>query len=80
MPAQQGLRLHWERVPALPRQHPTQRCKEQSIVRFEARAPDLAAKDRQFVPEQENLQLLRPIASGEEHHQLEQPAHDNVQR
>jgi hypothetical protein len=49
-------------------------------VRLEARPADLLAKDRQLVPENQNLQLLRPITPSEEHDQLQQPANDDVQR
>jgi hypothetical protein len=40
----------------------------------------LTAKNRQLVPEHEDLQLLRAITATEEHDQLEQPAHDEVQQ
>jgi len=40
---------------------------------------DLAAKDRQLVPEHEHLEFLRSIAAGEEHDHLQQPAHDDVE-
>jgi hypothetical protein len=80
VPAQQRLRPHQEDIPAAARQRAAQRGKQQSIVLLKARPPDVAAKDRQLVPEHENLQLLRPIASSTEHHQLQQPAYDDIQR
>jgi hypothetical protein len=47
-------------------------------VRFEARAADLAAKDRQLTAEYENLELLRLIAAADEHDELQQTADDDV--
>jgi hypothetical protein len=79
MPAQQRLRPHQERVPAMTRQHPAQRYKQQPIVRLETRLTGLPAKNRQLVPKHENLQLLRPITPAEEHNQLQQPGKDEVQ-
>jgi hypothetical protein len=48
-------------------------------VRLEPRPADLPAKNRQLVPQHENLQLLRPLTTPEEHHQLQQAADDEVQ-
>jgi hypothetical protein len=48
-------------------------------VHLEARPADPAAKDRQLMAEQQNLELLRSILAPEEHEQLEQAADDDVQ-
>jgi nucleoid-associated protein YgaU len=48
-------------------------------VRLEARAADLAAKDRQLVAEHEDLKLLGSVTTAEEHHELQQTADDDVQ-
>jgi hypothetical protein len=80
VPTQQRLRPHREGVPAAPRQQPAQRRKQQPIVRLEARPADLPPKNRQLMPEHENLQFLRPVTPGEGHDQLQQPADDDVQR
>jgi len=53
------------------RKHPAQRRQEHSVVRLEARPPDLAAENRQLVAEHEDLQLLGSIAAAEEHDELE---------
>jgi hypothetical protein len=79
MPAQQRLRMHQESAPAAPRNHPAQRRKQQPVLRLEPRLADLTAKNRQLVPEHENLELLHPVTPTEEHDQLQQPAHDDVQ-
>jgi len=47
-------------------------------VGLEPRPADLAAKDRQLVPEHEDLELLRSVAAAEEHDQLEQAAQGDV--
>jgi hypothetical protein len=80
MPAQQRLGPHEEDVPAAPRQHSTQRSEQRPVVRLEARPTGLSAKNRQLVPEYEDLELLLPVTSSEEHDQLEQPSNDDVQR
>jgi hypothetical protein len=48
-------------------------------VHLEARAVDLAAKNRQLVAEYENLELLRLIAAADEHDEFQQTADDDVQ-
>jgi hypothetical protein len=48
-------------------------------VRLETRAADLEAKDRQLLPEHENLELPRLIAAADEHDELQQTADDDVQ-
>jgi hypothetical protein len=48
-------------------------------VSLESRPPALAAKDRQLVPEHEDLEFLRSVASYDEHDQLQQAADNDVQ-
>ncbi len=72
-------RPHRERVPGAARQHPAEGRQQHSVVRLEPRAPDLTAKNRQLVAEHENLQLLRSIASPDEHNQLQQATDDEVE-
>src|SRR5215211_7602372 len=49
----------------------------QPVMRLETR-PHLPAQDRQFVSQHKDLQLLRPIATRQQHQQREQPAGDEV--
>jgi hypothetical protein len=63
MPVRERLWSHQESVPAAPRQHPAQRRKQHPVVELEPRLFDLPAKNRQLVPEHENLQLLRPLTT-----------------
>ena len=79
MPTQQRLRTHQESAPAAPRHHPAQRCKQQPVVRLKPRLADLTAKNRQLVPDNENLELLHRVTATKEHDQLQQPAHDDLQ-
>jgi hypothetical protein len=58
MRGQEGVRPHWESVPAAPRQHPTHCREQQPVVRLEPRLAHLAAENRQLVPQDEDLQLL----------------------
>ena len=67
-------------VREVPRQHPAQRRKQQPVVRLELRPADLPATNRQLMPEHENLELLRSVTPSEVHHQLEQPAGEDIQR
>jgi len=48
-------------------------------VRLKSRLSGLPAKDRQLVAEHEDLQLLRSVASSDEHDQLQQATDDDVQ-
>jgi hypothetical protein len=56
------------------------RCLERPSANGKPRPVDLAAKDREFVAEYKDLQLLRAIAAAEEHDQLEQAADNEVKR
>jgi hypothetical protein len=79
MPVQERLRPHRDNVRRAARQHPAERRQQHSIVSPESRPPALAAKDRQLVPEHEDLEFLRSVASSDEHDQLQQAADDDVE-
>jgi hypothetical protein len=79
VPAQQRLRPHQEDAPRAARQHPAEPREQQTIVRREPRTSDLPAKDREFVAEHQNLDLLRPVATPDEDDQLQQATDDGVQ-
>jgi hypothetical protein len=78
VPAQQRPWPYQEGVPAASRQRSAQRSKEEPIVWLEPRLANLPTEDRQFVAENENLQLLHTLTTAEKHDQLEQPAEDDV--
>src|SRR6266496_421409 len=48
-----------------------------SVVRLKPGPSDLAAKDRQLVPEHEDLQLLGSVAAPDEHDQLQHTVDDS---
>jgi hypothetical protein len=48
------------------------------VFRPGSRSASMPAQNRQLVPQHENLQLLRALATAEQHDQLEQPTHDDV--
>jgi len=78
MPVQQRLRLHEEGVPGAARQHPAERRQQQPVLGLDPRPVDLAPKNRQLVPEHENLQLLRSVAAADEHDQLQKATDHDV--
>ncbi len=75
---QQRLRLDEERCPDAPGYQPAERRQQQPVGRREPRTGDLPTQDRQLVPKDENLELLRALVAREQHDQLEQTAHDDA--
>jgi hypothetical protein len=71
MPAQECLRPHYEGAPRATRKHPAGRRKQQAVALRELRPPDLPPQDRQLVPQDKDLHLLRAIAAPEQHGQRE---------
>jgi hypothetical protein len=78
VPAQQRFGPHQEGMPRAPRQHLTQRRKEEPILWLEPRMANLPTKNRQLVAEDKNLQLLRALTAAEKHDQLKQAAEEEV--
>jgi hypothetical protein len=60
------------------RKHPAERRQQDPVVHIEARPADLTTKDRLLMTEHQDLELLGPVAAAEEHHELQQAAHDDV--
>jgi hypothetical protein len=56
----------------------TERREQRPIGRLERRPLRLPAQDREFVAQDEDLELLRPLRAGDEHSQLED-ANSNVE-
>jgi hypothetical protein len=79
MPGQQRLRPHREGVPGAARQHPAACRQQQPVVWLKPWPVELAAKNREFMAEHENLQLLGSVTAGDEHDQLQQAADDDVE-
>jgi hypothetical protein len=66
VPAQQRLRPHRKRAPRAARRDSAERRQDQPVARLQARPTGLPAKDRQLLPEDEDLDLFRTIAPGEQ--------------
>ena len=47
---------------------------------FEVKARNLAAKDRDLMPQHENLDLIGPVASYNEHDELKDQTHSTVSK
>jgi len=58
MPAEQGLRPHYERGPAAPRHRPARRRQEDPVETVESRALHLPLEHLHLVPEHQELDLL----------------------
>jgi hypothetical protein len=60
VPTQQRVRLNEKRRPARPAKKPAGRSKENPVGLVQPRTGDLAAKNREFVSEHHDLELLEP--------------------
>ena len=68
MPAEQGLRPHYERGPAAPRHRPARRRQEDPVETVESRALHLPLQHLHLLPDHQDLDLLLILwaASGSE--------------
>ena len=73
VPAQQRLRSDEERLPSATRQHPAERRQHQPVGGRELWPPRLSPQDRQLMPQNEDLELLRAVAAREQQDEREQP-------
>ena len=76
VPAQQRLRLHREARPRLPGQHATQRRQQRTIRSVQLRFLGLPAQNRQLMPQNQDLELLRAARTPEKPYEREQVPHD----
>src|SRR5262249_23886198 len=63
VPAHERLRRDEERRPRAARQDAAQRSKQQPVAPRQPRARDLTAQDRQLVPQHDDLEILRMVAT-----------------
>jgi hypothetical protein len=78
MPAQQRRRRHDERLPTRARQQSAGDGEQHAVDGGDRRSPRLPAKNREFVPQDDDfefLELLRPDAQG---HEFKKPAKQPV--
>jgi hypothetical protein len=78
MPVEQGGRLDDESGPDRAPQQPTCRRQEHPVRRRESRTTGLAAQDRQFVTEHDDLQILELVGTKQETNQLQNALQPNV--
>src|SRR5439155_3218228 len=78
VPAQQRLRRDEERLPQAPIQHSAERRQYEPVALRRLRPPRLPPRDRQLVPQNEQLEFLRAIAAREQQDECEQPAGNEV--
>jgi hypothetical protein len=74
----QGARRHDPVQAKAPGQHPRQGGDHGAVGPVRLRAGDLTAQDRNLVPQDQDLRVLRGVASREERQPAEQPDHENV--
>jgi hypothetical protein len=63
----------------VPGQQPRQRCDYCAVGPVWLRAGDLAAQDRDLVPQDQDLNVLGDAAAGEQRHPAEQPDHEQIE-
>ena len=59
-------------------QNSAERRQKQPVARRERRPRSLPAQNREFVPQHDDLQVLRGIPTREQHEQLQQAANDEI--
>lgn len=79
MPPEQGLRPHQEGSPPLTREEPAHSRQEGSVARPVDGAPYLSPQDREFVAEDQDLQILVGLGTATERHQPEQPHEHHIE-
>src|SRR6266545_2265068 len=78
MPAQQCRRLDQNRPPPFAWQQLAERRQQHTICRAQARTPNLAPQHLQFMPQHQDLKLLRPLRTTKENQQLKETANGPV--
>jgi hypothetical protein len=78
VPGEQGARRHDPLHPKVPGQQPRQGGYHRPVSPVRFRAGDLAAQDRDLVPEHQDFHVLGNIAAGEERQPAERPDHEQI--
>ena len=79
VPPEQGLRPHQEGSPLLTREQPAHSRQEDSVARPVDGAPYLSPQDREFVAENQDLQVLVGLGTATKRHQPEQPHEHHIE-
>jgi hypothetical protein len=80
MPAQQRVRANEERRPAPSAEQSAGRSQENAVALIQPRMRDLAAKNREFVPEHHNLELLELARAQTQHRHRKHTPKQQVQQ
>ena len=75
---EQGAGCHDPVQPQVGGQQPRQRGDHRTVSPVRFRAGDLAAQDRDLMPEHQDFHVLGNIAAGEESQPAEQPGHEQI--
>ncbi len=78
VPGEQGARRHDPLYPKAPGQQPRQGGYHRPVSPVRFRAGDLAAQDRDLMPEHQDFHVLGNIAAGKERQPAEQPDHEQI--
>lgn len=78
VPGVQGARHHDPLYPKVPGQEPRQDGHHRPVSPVWFRAGDLAAQDRDLMPEHQDFHVLGNIAAGEESQPAEQPDREQI--
>ena len=78
VPGEQGGGCHDPVQPKVPGQQPCERCDHGPVSPVRLRPGDVAAQNRDFMPQYQDLHVLGGVASGEEHQPAEQPDHEQI--
>ena len=78
VPGEQGASRHDPLYPEVPGQQPRQGGYHGPVSPVRFRAGDLAAQDRDLVPEHQDFHVLGNIAAGEERQPAGQPDHEQI--
>jgi hypothetical protein len=78
VPGEQGAGCHDPVQPQVPGQQPGERGDHGAVSPVRLRAGNLAAQDRDLVPQHQDLNILGGVAAGEQRQPAEQPDHEQI--
>ena len=79
MPGEQRGGCHDPVLSPVPGQQPRERSDHSPVGPVRFREGDLAAQDRDLMPQYQDLYVFAGVAAGEQRHPAEQPDHEQVE-
>jgi hypothetical protein len=79
VPAEQGARRHDPVQPQVPGQQPRQSGDHRTVSPVRLGAGDLAAQDRDLMPQDQHLHVFRGVAAREQRQPAEHPDHEQIE-